>query len=36
VAEMEVIVEYVMAPELEEFIKENIKKIKVITDIYYV
>lgn len=36
VAEMEVIVEYVMAPELEEFIKENIKKIKVITEIYYV
>lgn len=38
VAEIEVTVEYIMSPELEEFLKENTesKKVKAITEIYYV
>lgn len=37
VAEIEIVVEFAIIPELEEFIKENTEsKTKVITEIYYV
>ena len=35
VAEIEVIIEFLIAPELEEFLKENSEN-KVLTEIYYV
>lgn len=36
VAELDTIVEYIIAPELEEFIKDNTKPKVTITEIYYV
>lgn len=37
VAELEIVVEFLISPELEEFIKDNTKsKITTITEIYYV
>lgn len=36
VAELKIIVEFAMIPELEEFIKDNTKSTKIITEIYYV
>lgn len=36
VAEIEVIIEFLIAPELEEFLKENSERKKILTEIYYV
>lgn len=36
VAELKIVVEFAMIPELEEFIKDNTKSTKIITEIYYV
>lgn len=37
VAEIEIVVDFIMSPELEEFIKENSKlKRKILAEIYYV
>ena len=36
VAELETVVEFLISPELEEFIKDNTKSKMTITEIYYV
>jgi hypothetical protein len=36
VAELEIVVEFLISPELEEFIKDNTKSKMTITEIYYV
>jgi len=36
VAELDIVVEYIIAPELEEFIKESLQHKITITEIYYV
>ena len=36
VTELKIVVEFAMIPELEEFIKDNTKPTKIITEIYYV
>ena len=36
IAELQVVVEFAIIPELDEFIKENFKSTKIIAEIYYV
>lgn len=36
VAELDIVVDFVVSPELEEFIKDNTKPEVIITEIYYV